>query len=83
MEINERANTNRRSALKEDRKPNMNVKIQRQKAPDDEDIDINKIVQGDRLKDDRNNATKTAKQYKENEAKKTSARKGQKNTRAK
>ena len=26
-EINERANTNRCSALKEDRKPNMNVKI--------------------------------------------------------
>ena len=37
-------NTNRHSALKEDRKPNMNVKIQRQKVPDDEDIDINKIV---------------------------------------
>ena len=68
-EINERANTNRCSALKEDRKPNMNVKIQRQKVPDDEDIDINKIVQGDRPKDDRNSATITAKQYKEKEAK--------------
>ena len=43
-EINERANTNRHLALKEDRKPNTNVKIQRQKVPDDEDIDINKIV---------------------------------------
>ena len=43
-EINERANTNRRLALKEDRRPNMNVKTQRQKVPDDEDIDINKIV---------------------------------------
>ena len=43
-EINERANTNRHSALQEDRKPSMNVKIQRQKIPDDEDIDINKIV---------------------------------------
>ena len=43
-EINERANTNRHLALKEDRKPNMNVKTQRQKVPDDEDIDINKIV---------------------------------------
>ena len=43
-EINERANTNRCSALKEDRKPNKNVKIQRQKVPNDEDIDINKIV---------------------------------------
>ena len=43
-DINERANTNRCSALKKDRKPNTNVKIQRQKVPDDEDIDINKIV---------------------------------------
>ena len=43
-EINERANTNRLLALKEDRKPNTNVKTQRQKVPDDEDIDINKIV---------------------------------------
>ena len=68
-EINERANTNRRSALKEDRKPNTNVKIQRQNVPDDEDIDINKIVRGDRPKDDRNSATITAKQYKEKEAK--------------
>ena len=55
--------------LKEDRKPNTNVKIRRQKVPDDEDIDINKIVQGDRPKDDRNSATKTEKQYKEKEAK--------------
>ena len=68
-EINERANTNRRLALKEDRKPNMNVKTQRQKVPDDKDIDINKIVQGDRPKDDRNSANITAKQYKEKEAK--------------
>ena len=68
-EINERANTNRHLALKEDRKPNTNVKMQRQKVPDDEDIDINKIVQGDRPKDDRNSATITAKQYKEKEAK--------------
>ena len=68
-EINERANTNRRLALKEDRKPNTNVKIQRQKVPDDEDIDINKIVRGDSPKDDRNSATITAKQYKEKEAK--------------
>ena len=68
-EINERANTNRRLALKEDRKPNMNVKTQRQKVPDDKDIDINKIVRGDRSKDDRNSATITAMQYKEKEAK--------------
>ena len=37
--------------------------------PDDKDIDINKIVQGDRPKDDRNNAIITAKKYKEKEAK--------------
>ena len=43
-EVNEWANTNRCSALKEYTKPNTNVKIQRQKVPDDEDIDIDKIV---------------------------------------
>ena len=47
----------------------MNVKTQRQKVPDDEDIDINKIAQGDRPKYDRNSANITAKQYKEKEAK--------------
>ena len=41
---NERANTNRCSALKEYIKPNTKVKIQRQKVSDDEDIDIDKIV---------------------------------------
>ena len=68
-EINTRANTNRCLALKEDKKPNMNVKTQRQKVPDDEDIDINKIAQSNRPKDDRNSANITAKQYKEKEAK--------------
>ena len=68
-EINTRANTNRRLALKDDKKPNTNVKTSRQKVPDDEDIDINKIAQGDRPKDDRNSANTTAKQYKEKEAK--------------
>ena len=43
-EINTRANTNRRLALKDDKKPDTNVKTHRQKVPDDEDIDINKIV---------------------------------------
>ena len=47
----------------------MNVKTQSQKVSDDKDIDINKIVQGDRPKDDRNSANITAKQYKEKEAK--------------
>ena len=50
-------------------KPNTNIKTRRKKVPDDEDIDINKIAQGDRPKDDRNNADITAKQYKEKEAK--------------
>ena len=50
-------------------KPNTNVKIQRQKVPDDKDIDIDKIVRGDKPKDDRNSATKIEKQYKEKEAK--------------
>ena len=68
-EINTRANTNRRLALKEGTKPNTNIKMRRQKVPYGEDIDINKISQGDRPKDDRNNADITAKQYKEKEAK--------------
>ena len=66
---NERANTNRCLALKEYTKPNTKAKIQRQKVPDDEDIDIDKIARGDKPKDDRNSATKTVKQYKEKEAK--------------
>ena len=68
-EINTRANTNRRLALKEGMKLNTNIKMQRQKVPDDEDIDINKIAQGDRPKDDRNKVDITAKQYREKEAK--------------
>ena len=68
-EINTRTSTNRRLALKEGMKLNTNIKMQRQKVPDDEDIDINKIAQGDRPKNDRNNADITAKQYKEKEAK--------------
>ena len=66
---NKRANTNRRSALKDYTKPNTKVKIQRQKVLDDEDIDMDKIVKGDKPKDDRNSATKIEKQYKEKEAK--------------
>ena len=66
---NERANTNRHSALKDYKKPNTKVKIQRQKVPDDEDIDIDKIVKGDKPKDDRKSATKIEKQYREKEAK--------------
>ena len=66
---NEWANTNRCLALKEYIKPNTKAKIQRQKVPDDKDIDIDKIARGNKPKDDRNSATKTEKQYKENEAK--------------
>ena len=58
---NERTNTNRHSALKDYTKPNTKVKIQRQKVPDDEDIDIDKIVKGDKPKDDRKSATKIEK----------------------
>ena len=67
--IDIRAHTNRHLALKEGMKPNAKIKMQRQKVPDDEDIDINKIVQGDRSKEDRNEAHITAKQYNEKEAK--------------
>ena len=40
-----------------------------QKVPDDENIDINKIAQGDRPKGSRNTADITAKQHKDKEAK--------------
>ena len=50
-------------------KLNAKIKMQRQKVPDDEDIDINKIFQGDRPKEDRNEAHITAKQYNKKEAK--------------
>ena len=66
---NERANVNRHSALKDYTKPNTKSKKQRQKVPDDEDIDIDKIVKGDKPRDDRKSATKFEKQSKEKEAK--------------
>ena len=68
-EIDTRAHTNRHIALKEGRKLNANIKMRGQKVPDDEDIDINKIAQDDRPKDDRNKANITAKQYKGKETK--------------
>ena len=67
--MNERENTNRHLALNGNRKPTMNAKMQRQKVPDDEEIDINKIVRGNRPKDDRKSANITVKQYKEKMAK--------------
>ena len=66
---NAKANANRRSALKDYTKPNTNVKTQRQKVPHDEDIDINKIVKGDKPKDDRKSATEIERQSREKEAK--------------
>ena len=53
---NTRADTSRCLALKDDKKPHMNVKTQRRKVPDDEDIDINKIVQANSPIDYRNSA---------------------------
>ena len=63
-EENEMANANRFSAHIEYIKPNTKVKTQRQKVPDDEDIDIAKIV-----KDDRKGATEIERQLREKEAK--------------
>ena len=59
-----RAYTSKRLASKESTKPNVNINIKGQKVPDDEDIDINKIAQGERPKRDRNMADTTAKQHK-------------------
>ena len=56
-------------ASKESTKPKVNINIKGQKVPDDEDIDINKIAQGDRPKGGRNTADTTAKQHKDKEAK--------------
>ena len=70
-------------AFKESTKPNKNINTKRQKVPDDEDIDINKIVQGNRPRGGIYTANITAKQQKDKEADEISTRKGQKNTRAK
>ena len=67
-EENEMANDNRCSAHREYMKPNT-VKIQRQKVPDDEDIDIAKIVKDDKPKYDRKRDTKIESQQNEKEAK--------------
>ena len=66
---NERTNVNRHSALTDYTKPNTKVKTQRQKVPDDEDIDIDKIVKGDKPKDNRKSATEIERQSREKEAK--------------
>ena len=64
-----RAHTSKRLAQKESTKPNMNTNMKGQKVPDDENIDINKIAQGNRPKGGRNMANITAKQHKDKEAK--------------
>ena len=64
-----RAYTRKCLASKESIKPKVNINIKGQKVPDDEDIDINKIAQGDRPKGGRNMANTTAKQHKDKEAK--------------
>ena len=68
-EANEMAYTNRCSAHIDYIKPNTKVKIQRQKVPDDEDIDIAKIVKDDKPKHDRKRATEIERQLKDKEAK--------------
>ena len=66
---NERANANRCSAHTNYTKPNTRGKTQRQKVPDDGDVDIDKIVKDDKPKDDRKSATKIERQSREKEAK--------------
>ena len=68
-EENEMAYANRHSAHIEYIKPNTKVKTQRQKVPDDEDIDIAKIVKDVKPKHDRKRATETERQLQEKEAK--------------
>ena len=68
-EENEIANANRCSAHREYMKPNTKVNTQRQKVPDDEDIDIAKIVKDDMPKYDRKRVTKSESQLKDKEAK--------------
>ena len=63
------ANANRHSAHIEYIKPNTKVKTKRQKVPDDEDIDIAKIVKADKPKHDRKRATEIERQLREKEAK--------------
>ena len=60
---------NRHSAHIEYIKPNTKVKTQRQKVPDDEDIDMAKIVKDDKPRHDRQRAPETKRQLQEKEAK--------------
>ena len=64
-----KAHTSKHLAFKESTKPNVNINMKGQKVPDDENIDINKIAQGERPKEGRNTGDITAKQHKDKEAK--------------
>ena len=64
-----RAYTSKHLAFKESTKPKANINMKGQKVPDDEDIDINKIAQGDRPRGGKYTADITAKQQKDKEAK--------------
>ena len=68
-EANEMAYANRHSAHIEYIKPNTRVKMRKQKVPDDEDIDIAKIVKDDKPRHDRKRVTETERQLKEKEDK--------------
>ena len=63
-----RAYANKHLAFKESTKPRANINRKGQKVPDDEDIDINKIAQGDRPRGGRYTADIIAKQQKDKEA---------------
>ena len=63
------AYANRHSPHIEYIKPNTKVKTQRQKVPDDEDIDMAKIVKDDKPRHDRQKALETKRQLQEKEAK--------------
>ena len=67
-EENEMVYANRCSAHIEYIKPNTKVKMQRQKVPDDEDIDMAKIVKDDKPRHDRQKALETKRQLQEKEA---------------
>ena len=64
-----RAHTSKCLAFKESMGPNVNINMKGQRVPDDENIDINKIAQGERPKRGRNTADITAKQHKDKKAK--------------
>ena len=66
---NEMVHANMCSAHIEYIKPNTKVKMQRQKVPDDEDIDMAKIVKDDKPRHDRQRALETKRQLQEKEAK--------------